>query len=156
MSAHNLFPILPVMQKRGASCSPEEFHRIVNLTFHQYEAQVYDEIHHSMRSSLPRQFDLLVADVAQLDDSPGHGLRALDIGCGTGLSSELLLATSLGERIEELHLLDPSPHMLEKASAASAHWRPRVRLIGHRRIRHWLGDIPHYSGVLRPSPHTGY
>src|SRR5262249_54764981 len=59
-------------------------------------------------------------------DFDGVDLTVLDIGCGTGMSSELLLSTELGSRIGRVDLLDTSPKMLEKAVKRSSGWGIRV------------------------------
>jgi SAM-dependent methyltransferase len=105
----------PLRARHGVKCSLEEFHRAVNLVFHEYESEVYDEIHEDMWTSLPQQFDLLASDIR--DALPRGPLRVLDIGCGTGLSSDLLLRTIIGPRIQSLHLLDTCPRMLARAKA---------------------------------------
>jgi SAM-dependent methyltransferase len=76
---------------------------------------VYDEIHQDMWTSLPQQLDLLASEIR--DTLPHGPLRVLDIGCGTGLSSDLLLRSAIGPRVESLHLLDTSPRMLARAKA---------------------------------------
>jgi ubiquinone/menaquinone biosynthesis C-methylase UbiE len=117
-----LDPIQPLMPKYGVNCSPEEFQRAVNLAFHRAESEVYDRIHHCMRRSLPEQFNLLIDDALRAAPSPGDGLVVLDVGCGTGLSSELLLRTRIGAHISEIHLLDTSVAMLAKARNRSRRW----------------------------------
>lgn len=112
--------LAPLLPRYGATCSLDEFQQAVNLIFHNVESEVYDEIHEHMWLSLPRQFELLTADI--LSVAPERELKVLDIGCGTGLSSELLLRTPLGSRIRSLYLLDTSPRMLERSQA---------RLSGH-------------------------
>lgn len=105
----------PLRARYGVTCSLDEFQRGVNLIFHEYESEVYDEIHQDMWTSLPQQFDLLASDIR--DTLPRGPLRVLDIGCGTGLSSDLLLRSAIGQRVESLHLLDTSPRMLARAKA---------------------------------------
>jgi SAM-dependent methyltransferase len=105
----------PLRARYGVTCSLGEFQRVVNLVFHEYESEVYDEIHQDMWSSLAQQFELLASDT--VDSIPSRPLAVLDIGCGTGLSSDLLLRTAIGARVESLHLLDTSPRMLARAEA---------------------------------------
>jgi 2-polyprenyl-3-methyl-5-hydroxy-6-metoxy-1,4-benzoquinol methylase len=130
-----LAAIFPVMCKYNVSCSPREFHEAVNLAFHAAEARVYDAIHRGMRDSLPRQFDLLSEDC--LRHKVGTALRALDIGCGTGLSAQLLLSTSLGKRVRELHMLDTSEEMLDRALERAKHWPVRTEF-----RRGMINDLP--------------
>ncbi len=82
--------ILDIMRAHGSTCSLGEFQSAVNLTFHRFESGVYDQIHDAMWKSLPAQFEVPSQDVIRA--TLGHAeLRLLDIGCGTGLSSDLLL-----------------------------------------------------------------
>jgi 2-polyprenyl-3-methyl-5-hydroxy-6-metoxy-1,4-benzoquinol methylase len=118
--------ILPVMDKYGVRCAPHEFQRVVNLAFHKSESSVYDSVHRDMWSSLPQQFNLLVSDYLASGEDLSHDLAILDVGCGTGLASELLLNTKLGERIREIDLLDTSPEMLEKARQRSRTWKVKT------------------------------
>lgn len=54
----------------------------------------------------------------------GHGLRLLDIGCGTGVSTEALLTTVRGA---EVVAVDASTEML--AVARRKNWSPRVSFV---------------------------
>src|SRR5450631_1377150 len=121
-NSNTLQSLSPVMEKYGVTCSPEQFHEGVNLAFHRAESQVYDEIHRCMWESLPRQMDLLVLDSIAAGAAPGFDLSALDIGCGTGLASELLLRTELGRVITEFDLLDTSAEMLERIKSRASGW----------------------------------
>lgn len=103
----------PLRARYGITCSLEELQRAVNLTFHEFESEVYDDIHNDMWQSLPEQFDLLARDI--VDVLPGGPLAMLDVGCGTGLSSELMLRSVIGPRLASVQLLDTSPRMLARA-----------------------------------------
>ena len=93
----NEFPqIIEIMQKHGVKGSAEQFQSVVNVTFHKYESEVYDELHRDMWDSLPKQFQLLAADCLLKHPLLPDSLHALDIGCGTGLASDCLLKTDLG------------------------------------------------------------
>ena len=35
----------PIMERHGARCRMEEFHSFLNLTFHEFESESYDEVH---------------------------------------------------------------------------------------------------------------
>ncbi len=107
--------LIPLIKKVGSKLAPSDFQHIVNVVFHDIEAQHYDAIHSEMWESLQQQFDLLSNDVLSHDNEIGKNLRLLDIGSGTGLSTELLLNTKLGERIDDIALLDTSPKMLALA-----------------------------------------
>jgi len=117
--------IRPIYERHATSASVEEFHRQVNLHFHAVESSIYDQIHCEMWESLPAQFDLLAQD-ALASGTQARNLRLLDIGCGTGLSSDLLLKSALGEFITDVCLLDTSREMLDRALARSAGWGKRA------------------------------
>ena len=107
--------LIPLIKKTGSKLSPIEFQHIVNVVFHDIEAQHYDAIHSEMWESLQEQFDLLANDVLASDKELPKNLRLLDIGSGTGLSTELLLNTKLGKNIDHVSLLDTSSKMLALA-----------------------------------------
>ena len=117
-----------IMRKHGATCEPTEFQEAVNLTYHRYEAEVYNRIHLNMRETLPPLFQLLTSDI-QLLGTLENDFRVLDVGCGTGLSSELLLGTDLGGLMGSLDLLDTSPEMLEHTAARAWSWGVTARTI---------------------------
>ena len=129
--------LYPLMEAKGVTTSAEDFHRAVNLTFHDVEARHYDELHRSMWESLPRQFELLTRDLEADGRGPTGGLTLLDVGCGTGLSSELLLRTPLGRRVTRVHLLDTSPEMLERSRWRAAGWG-----VPHRVVEGTIADVP--------------
>jgi 2-polyprenyl-3-methyl-5-hydroxy-6-metoxy-1,4-benzoquinol methylase len=114
--------VAEIMSRHGARCTPEEFHAAVNVTFHNFESEVYDQEHADMWESLPRQFSLLADDCLPSDPSSSSSLRLLDIGAGTGLASACILKTALGQRVKSLDLLDTSPAMLEQASKKAKSW----------------------------------
>lgn len=112
------------MLRHGATCSPEEFHAAVNVTFHQFESSDYDRLHADMWESLPRQVGLLAQDALK-GDVPvrlPEKIRLLDIGCGTGLATELLLRTPLGARVTDIDLIDTSANMLARAQERRKGW----------------------------------
>jgi ATP synthase F0 subunit b len=59
------------------------------------------------------RIDLLVNDLFKVG-SLKNNLKLLDIGCGTGMSSEFLINSELNEYLAEVTLLDTSKKMLEK------------------------------------------
>jgi 2-polyprenyl-3-methyl-5-hydroxy-6-metoxy-1,4-benzoquinol methylase len=123
-----LAPILPIMSKYGVTCSPDEFQRRVNVAFHRAESQVYDQIHRCMWESLPQQCQLLVGDL-EAETQVTADLTALDIGCGTGLASDLLLNSRLGRHISQIDLLDTSGEMLARAKERSRLWSATANLV---------------------------
>lgn len=58
------------MDRHGARCSPEEFHRSVNVFFPSFESEVYDRERQDTWKSLPRLFDLLIGDWPRSDPAP--------------------------------------------------------------------------------------
>ena len=102
---------------------------MVNLAFHAFESRVYDENHKNMRDSLPQQFDLLSSDLLARGGQIPDELTALDVGCGTGLSSELLLQTELGKRVSSIDLVDTSPEMLNQCAERASTWGIEYRLL---------------------------
>jgi SAM-dependent methyltransferase len=118
----------PLLRAKGSALTPAEFHREVNLAFHNAESSAYDELHRSMWESLPAQFGLLADDVLARRAIPEE-IVVLDVGSGTGLSSELLLGTRLGARIRRIDLLDTSPGMLSMSSRRAAGWGVPFRSI---------------------------
>ena len=116
-----LKPVADIARVHGVTCSPEQFHAAVNVTFHKYESEIYDEIHTDMWESLPQQFALLADDCLR-QDSTGSGWRMLDIGCGTGLASDSIMKSSFRPKISSIDLLDTSTAMLTRASQRASAW----------------------------------
>jgi len=124
--------ILRLMETHGVACSLREFQDAVNLTYHKHESRVYDRVHAEMWNSLPQVFEKLAAAA----DDPlrnRSSLKLLDIGCGTGLSSTLLLQTPLGRRISAITLADTSPEMIALAE---------------NRLRDFKGEVSTHLGQL--------
>jgi len=124
-----LAPIYPVMQKYGVTLSPKEFHRVVNLVFHKAESAVYDIVHRCMWESLPQQYELLMTDYERAGGLLKNGLVLLDVGCGTGLASELLLRNRLRRWVAEVDLLDTSPEMLQQAKRRAEMWCVKANIL---------------------------
>ncbi|HEY0045738.1 MAG TPA: class I SAM-dependent methyltransferase [Flavobacterium sp.] len=119
----------PLMKKVGCRASAEEFQDRVNVVFHDFEAAHYDVHHSDMWDSLKDQIDLLVADVLTFFGYVPSRLQLLDIGCGTGLSTQLLLQSKLGPEIVHISLLDSSPNMLKQAELKATKWNKPYKLI---------------------------
>ncbi len=133
-SAVPLEILIPLMRAKGVRMAPADFHATVNLVFHKFESGHYDRIHRNMWESLPRQFGLLVNDYLRRH-LPKAGISVLDVGCGTGLSSELLTRTRLGSYIGAIDLVDTSPEMLNAC-------RKRRSRFARRLIRGTIDDVP--------------
>lgn len=120
--------LIPLIKKTGSTLSPEEFQSRINVVFHDYEAAHYDRLHDDMWESLQEQINLLVDDWFA-HQNPNSGLKLLDIGCGTGLSTQKLLATKAGQFIDEITLLDTSAKMLEQAAQKAVQWNKKHQIV---------------------------
>jgi 2-polyprenyl-3-methyl-5-hydroxy-6-metoxy-1,4-benzoquinol methylase len=120
--------ILPLVKLKSSLADHEKFHREVNKTFHNIEAVYYDAIHREMWQNLPAQINLLISDLSAHQSAIGSGpLSLLDIGCGTGLATDLLLQTPVAKQIDRITLLDTSSVMLSYALKRSRSWKREVR-----------------------------
>lgn len=117
---HPFAPILDIMRRYDVSGDPAAFHAAVNVCFHRFESEVYDQIHDEMWQSLPQQVELLVRD--SLRGGAPERIRMLDIGCGTGLAADSILRTEIASRIAQVDLLDTSPAMLARARERRERW----------------------------------
>jgi len=135
-----------IMERHGVSGSPEDFHAALNVAFHEYESEIYDQEHADMWRSLPEQFRLLANDANLLFPYNSGELHLLDIGCGTGLATDCLLKTHLGERIESVDLLDTSPSMLRRALERSTSWRRRTN--AHQGLLDSLSSDQKYDVII--------
>jgi 2-polyprenyl-3-methyl-5-hydroxy-6-metoxy-1,4-benzoquinol methylase len=149
--------IQDLLDRNGNRCTPEEFRQIVNVVFHRYESAQYDELHRCMWESLPVIFRHLANDsIPHLKSNS----RLLDVGCGTGLSTALLLSTPVGPRIGSGTFVDTSPEMIEVARRRARQWalqcrfevgtisdlRERFDLILVSSVMHHIPDL---SGFLK-------
>jgi 2-polyprenyl-3-methyl-5-hydroxy-6-metoxy-1,4-benzoquinol methylase len=113
--------LLPLLKKSGSLLTVEEFQSRINIVFHDHEAFHYDRMHLDMWESLQEQINLLVSDYFEFKE-PSSNLSLLDIGCGTGLSTQQLLHSKLGKNINEITLLDTSSNMLKQAEIKAKTW----------------------------------
>jgi 2-polyprenyl-3-methyl-5-hydroxy-6-metoxy-1,4-benzoquinol methylase len=157
--------ISDIMKRHGVRCSLEEFHAALNITFHDFESEVYDQEHSYLWDSLPLQFALLVQDCLPSWPEIPARLRLLDIGCGTGLASDCILKTAVGARVESIDLLDTSAAMLRRASERASRWGARVAahegtveslpqearydLIVTCSVLHHIPDLPRFLNAVR-------
>lgn len=142
-------PVIAVMRKHQCTCSPEQFHAAVNVTFHEFEAEVYDQEHKDMWESVPRQIELLVGDWLARYPQGTESLNVLDIGCGTGLASDSLLKSRVGPKIRSIDLLDTSQSMLRRACERANSWP-----IPFRQFEGLLDSLPglqHYDVIVTSS-----
>ena len=127
---NDLDNLIPLMNRKGVTVSKETFHHAVNTIFHNIEARDYDVLHKGMDVSLQQQFDLLGKDVVDsLPKDIGKTLVLLDVGCGTGMSTDKLLKSPLGQYISKVYLLDTSKGMLEQCALKAATWNKPFELI---------------------------
>lgn len=120
--------LLPLLKKTGSSLTAEAFQARINVVFHDHEASHYDSMHQDMWESLQEQINLLVADWFAFKIPADH-LSLLDIGCGTGLSTQKLLQSLLGTHIDDVTLLDTSSKMLRLAEAKAKTWEKKYSIL---------------------------
>ena len=161
--------LLPLIQKTGSVLSPEQFQERINIVFHDFEAQHYDAMHTDMWGSLQEQVNLLVGDLLAQKNIESKTLSLLDIGCGTGLSSQILLNSKLGAHISQVTLLDTSPNMLKFAEAKAKTWgKPYKTVNGYlasltekfdviiiSSVLHHIPDLEVFLGQVSDALHSG-
>ncbi len=135
--------LLPLIKKTKSTLSPEEFQERVNIVFHDFEAGHYDAMHTDMWGSLQQQINLLVDDLFSAAKIENRELSLLDIGCGTGLSTQILLNSKLGDYINQVTLLDTSPNMLSHAAAKAKSWGKNFKTVNS-----YLGDLDEKSDII--------
>ncbi len=138
--------LLPVMEAHRVQVSPAAFHSAVKIAFFESSAESYEEVSQNFALSLPEQFQRLASDYLSQYAPASNKMTALDVGCGAGLSSEILLQTRFGAFVRQVDLLDPSQQMLDVCGA-----RESLRAIRHRPIRGTIQDLParsHYDLIL--------
>ncbi|MEC4004395.1 class I SAM-dependent methyltransferase [Flavobacterium sp. SUN052] len=125
----SLESLKPLIKKTGSKLSVEEFQSVVNVVFHDYEAEHYDVMHVDMKKSLQEQIDLLIGDLLKDETFKSNNKSLLDVGCGTGMSTELLLNSKIGSTLHKISLLDTSPKMLQFAEEKAKKWNVNYELI---------------------------
>src|SRR5271155_4378126 len=116
-----LAPVEEIMRRHNVTAlTPSEFHAAVNVCFHRFESEIYDEGHRDMWETIPGQVALLAADC--LRQNVPEQIRMLDVGCGTGLATDSVMRSPLAPRIKEIDLLDTSTAMLARAEKRRQEW----------------------------------
>ena len=121
--------LIPLMKRKGCVLSAKQFHNRVNIVFHDYESEIYDKVHADLQKSLQEQIDLLIADLFEYKNFVTKKLKILDIGCGTGLSTQYLLNSKLEPFLEQITMLDSSEQMLNKAKVRAKKWNKPTKFI---------------------------
>jgi SAM-dependent methyltransferase len=144
--------LIPLMELKSSLTDVRHFHNKVNTIFHDYESRLYDDIHREMWASLPQQYQLTINDIQEFFKDR-NTLKLLDIGCGTGLATQMLLDTAVNNKISEIHLIDTSAEMLKKAANRSKNWNKIVKTT-HGKIDDLteMYDIIIISSVLHHIP----
>lgn len=135
--------LVPLLQKTGSTLSPEKFQERINIVFHDFEASHYDAMHTDMWGSLQEQINLLIDDLFAYKSIESKTLSLLDIGCGTGLSSQILLNSKVGQNISQVTLLDTSPNMLKFAEQKAKTWGKK-----YKTINAYLADVNEKFDVI--------
>ncbi|MBO2544289.1 methyltransferase domain-containing protein [Salegentibacter sp. BDJ18] len=117
------------MKKKGCTLSAEKFQERVNVIFHDHEAAQYDQMHADMKNSLQEQINLLISDLFDHCSFSEKKLKVIDVGCGTGMSTEFLLNSRIEPYIENVTLLDTSKKMLELAGKKAKNWDVKYSVI---------------------------
>ena len=121
--------LLPLLEKTKSTLSVQKFQERVNIVFHDFEAAHYDNMHSDMWGSLQEQINLLIDDLFKYEAIKSSKLSLLDIGCGTGLSTQILLNSKLGEHINQITLLDTSSNMLKFAEEKAKTWNKKYKTV---------------------------
>jgi 2-polyprenyl-3-methyl-5-hydroxy-6-metoxy-1,4-benzoquinol methylase len=135
--------LIPLIKKTKSSLSPEQFQERINIVFHDFEAGHYDTMHTDMWGSLQQQINLLVDDLFSNKKIENRELNLLDVGCGTGLSTHILLNSKLGKNINQVTLLDTSPNMLKYASEKAKTWGKKFKTVNS-----YLADLDEKFDVI--------
>jgi len=104
-----------LINKTRITLSPKEFQEIINIIFHDVEGNYYDSIHEDMWENLQEQIDLLIEALSKNERFYSKKLSILDIGCGTGLGTQILLNSKFGDLVDNITFLDTSKNILKQA-----------------------------------------
>jgi ubiquinone/menaquinone biosynthesis C-methylase UbiE len=144
--------LLPLLKKTKSPLTVEKFQERINIVFHNHEATHYDKMHLDMWQSLEEQIQLLINDLF-LNINVKNSLKLLDIGCGTGLSTQLLLQSKIKSHISHITLLDTSEIMLKQANLKAKHWGKEYKIVnGYLSDVSEKFDIVIISSVLHHIP----
>lgn len=135
--------LLPLLKKTYSTLSPKAFQERINIVFHDFEASHYDAMHTDMWGSLQQQINLLVEDLFSFKTLDKKQLSLLDIGCGTGLSTQILLNSALGEFVNEVTLLDTSSNMLKYAEEKAKTWGKK-----YKTVNSYLADLDEKFDII--------
>lgn len=138
--------LCPIMEARGVAVPAAAFHGAVKIAFFDAGATLDDEVSRSLWQSLPEQFQRLASDYLSQYPPVSTKMSALDVGCGAGMSAELVLRTRFGAFVRQIDLLDPSQEMLDVCGR-----RESLRAIRHRPIHGTIRDLPprcHYDLIV--------
>jgi len=121
-------PLAPIMAAHKVKLDAAAFYRAVHKVLEAGGARSYDVVSQDLCRSLPAPLQLLAGDFLREYPPPSLRMAALDICCGTGLSSELLLSTRLGAFLRHIDLVDPAQEMLQVCSTRQSLLAIRRRL----------------------------
>lgn len=157
-----------LIRSRGGNITPSEFQKIVNLVFHDVEAASYDRLHQEMWRSLAPVFELL-AERLKLHVSAARDMVLTDVGCGTGLATEMLIKQIDCDKFKQVTMVDTSGEMLARCKERARGWTipaefhcgmiadlpaASTDIVVTSSVLHHIPDIPAFCGeitrILKP------
>jgi 2-polyprenyl-3-methyl-5-hydroxy-6-metoxy-1,4-benzoquinol methylase len=117
-----------IESKAAHGITAEAFQLKVNITFHRHESRAYDDVHEETWIDLDREFTRVTRTVVPHLQAAPKSLHLLDIGCGTGLATEMLLRSAVGPLVGRVTLLDTSAAMLGRAARRARAWQVSTEL----------------------------
>ncbi|MES2922362.1 MAG: class I SAM-dependent methyltransferase [Verrucomicrobiota bacterium] len=151
-----------LIRSRGGKITPAEFQKIVNVVFHDVEAASYDRLHLEMWHSLAPVFGLL-ADRVAFHFSSARDIVLTDVGCGTGLATEMLLKEMDCGKFKQLTMVDTSGEMLSRCKDRARGWQVPAEfhcgmiadlptastdIVVTSSVLHHIPDIPAFCGEI--------